>query len=196
VGNIVLVSSTGAQKSSILTPLYGAAKQGISNFARAMAGLREMEGIRVTAVAPGPTMSPLMYDHPEAIRFVDPEKDKLCSTDEIARGMMAVCFEEGEGGSEGSEGDVDADQGGDAGGGGGAGAGAGAGEQAKGGEEERERKKFFPPGTVLEVTHPNRWREVKLLNDPGPGPHAWTSRKDEAIVDVVKALEEDRKGAE
>ncbi|KAJ9504199.1 hypothetical protein LTR99_005871 [Exophiala xenobiotica] len=185
VGNIVLVSSTGAQKSSILTPLYGAAKQGISNFARAMAGLREMEGIRVTAVAPGPTMSPLMYDHPEAIRFVDPEKDKLCSTDEIARGMMAVCFEEGD-----ADEDVDADQGGDAGGGGGGGAGAG--EQAKGGGEER--KKFFPPGTVLEVTHPNRWREVKLLDDPGPGPHAWTSRKEEAIVDVVKALEEDRKG--
>jgi hypothetical protein len=189
VGNIVLVSSTGAQKSSILTPLYGAAKQGISNFARAMAGLREMEGIRVTAVAPGPTMSPLMYDHPEAIRFVDPEKDKLCSTDEIARGMMAVCFEEGDA----DEGDADADQGGDAGGRGGAGAGAGE-PQAEGGGRERERKRFFPPGTVLEVTHPNRWREVKLLNDPGPGPHAWTSRKDEAIVDVVKALEEDRKG--
>ena len=155
-GNIVLVSSTGAQKSSILTPLYGAAKQGISNFARAMAKLSEMEGIRVTAVAPGPTMSPLMYDHPEAIRFVDPDKDKLCSTAEIARGMMAVCFEDGSDG---------------------------------GGSSKR-----FPSGTVLEVTHPDRWREVSLLNDPGPGPHAWTSRKDEAIVDVVKALEEDRKG--
>lgn len=112
-----------------------------------MAPLYEMEGIRVTAVAPGPTMSPLMYDHPEAIRFVDPSKDKLCSTDEIARGMMAVGF-----------------------------------DTAK-----------FPPGTVLEVTHPDRWREVFLLNDPGPGPHAWTSRKDEAIVDIVKALEEDKR---
>ncbi|KAJ9644388.1 hypothetical protein H2204_001740 [Knufia peltigerae] len=151
-GNIVLVSSTGAQKSSILTPLYGAAKQGVSNFARAMAPLYDMEGIRVTAVAPGPTMSPLMYDHPEAIRFVDPDKDKLCSTDEIARGMMAVAF------------DV-------------------------------PNKNKYPPGTVLEVTHPDRWREVFLLNDPGPGPHAWTSRKNEAIVDVVKALEEDKKSA-
>ncbi|EXJ63877.1 hypothetical protein A1O7_00212 [Cladophialophora yegresii CBS 114405] len=144
-GNIILISSTGAQKASILTPLYGAAKQGISNFARAMAPLEKMENIRVTAVAPGPTMSPLMYDHPEAIRFVDPEKDKLASTDEIARGMMALCFD---------------------------------------GE--------FPAGTVLEVTHPDHWREVSLLNDPGPGAHAFTSRKDDAIVDVIAALDEDR----
>ena len=146
-GRIVLVSSTGAQKSSILTPLYGAAKQGISNFARCMAQLESMESIRVVAVAPGPTMSPLMYDHPEAIRFVDPIKDKLSSPDEIGRGMMAVCFDEGK----------------------------------------------FPAGTVLEVTHPDRWREVFLLNDPGPGAHAFTSRKEEAIVDIMAALDADRR---
>lgn len=146
-GRIVLVSSTGAQKSSILTPLYGAAKQGISNFARCMAQLQSMEDIRVVAVAPGPTMSPLMYDHPEAIRFVDPVKDKLSSPDEIGRGMMAVCFDD-----------------------------------------------KFPAGTVLEVTHPDRWREVFLLNDPGPAAHAFTSRKEEAITDIVAALDADRRG--
>jgi len=144
-GNVILISSTGAQKASILTPLYGAAKQGISNFARAMAPLQKMENIRVTAVAPGPTMSPLMYDHPEAIRFVDPEKDRLATTDEIARGMMALCLEG-----------------------------------------------KYPSGTVLEVTHPDRWREVSLLNDPGPGAHAFTSRKDDAIVDVIAALNADK----
>ncbi|KEF55623.1 uncharacterized protein A1O9_08373 [Exophiala aquamarina CBS 119918] len=146
-GRVVLVSSTGAQKSSILTPLYGAAKQGISNFARCMGQLQSMEGIRVVAVAPGPTMSPLMYDHPEAIRFVDPEKDKLSSPDEIGRGMMAVCFDD----------------------------------------------QKFPAGTVLEVTHPDRWREVFLLNDPGPAAHAFTSRKEDAIVDIIAALDNDRR---
>ncbi|OAP63779.1 hypothetical protein AYL99_03006 [Fonsecaea erecta] len=148
-GTIVLVSSTGAQKPSMLTPLYGAAKQGVSNLARGMARLQDMEDIRVVAVAPGPTMSPLMYDHPEALRFVDPDKDKLSTPDEIGRGMMAVAF-------------------------------------------DRER---FPPGTVLEVTHPDRWREVNLLNDPGPGPHAFTSRKEEGMADVYAALEADRKSA-
>ncbi|KIW87791.1 uncharacterized protein Z519_11765 [Cladophialophora bantiana CBS 173.52] len=148
-GIIVNVSSTGAQKPSMLTPLYGAAKQGVSNFTRGMARLQDMENIRVVAVAPGPTMSPLMYDHPEAMRFVDPEKDKLSHPDEIGRGMMAVAF-------------------------------------------DRER---FPPGTVLEVTHPDRWREVFLLNDPGPGPHAFTSRKEEGMADVYAALDTDRKSA-
>ncbi|KAH0842088.1 NAD-dependent 15-hydroxyprostaglandin dehydrogenase [Fonsecaea pedrosoi] len=146
-GIIVHVSSTGAQKPSMLTPLYGAAKQGVSNFTRGMARLQDLEGIRVVAVAPGPTMSPLMYDHPEALRFVDPDKDKLSTPDEIARGMMAVAF-------------------------------------------DRDR---FPPGTVLEVTHPDRWREVSLLNDPGPGPHAFTSRKEEGMADVYAALDADRK---
>jgi 3-hydroxybutyrate dehydrogenase len=147
-GIIVLVSSTGAQKASILTPLYQAAKAGISTFTRCMAKLTEMGGIRVVAVAPGPTMSPLMYDHPEAFRFVDPEKDRLASPDEIARGMMGVCFD-----------------------------------------------KKFPPGTVLEVTHQDRWREVALLNDPGPDASAWTSRKDEAISDVAAIIKADREGS-
>ncbi|KIX99003.1 uncharacterized protein Z520_05464 [Fonsecaea multimorphosa CBS 102226] len=146
-GIIVHVSSTGAQKPSMLTPLYGAAKQGISNFTRGMARLQDMENIRVVAVAPGPTMSPLMYDHPEAMRFVDPDRDKLAMPDEIARGMMAVAFDRGR----------------------------------------------FRPGTVLEVTHPDRWREVSLLNDPGPGPHAFTSRKEEGMADVYAALDADRK---
>jgi 3-hydroxybutyrate dehydrogenase len=146
-GVIILLSSTGAQKANILTPLYQASKAGISTFTRCMAKLTELAGIRVVAVAPGPTMSPLMYDHPEALRFVDPEKDRLASPDEIARGMMGVCFDN-----------------------------------------------KFPPGTVLEVTHPDRWREVSLLNDPGPDASAWTSRKGAAIADVIMAIEADREG--
>lgn len=145
-GRIILVSSTGAQKPSILTPLYGAAKQGISNLARGMEKLYDLAHIRVVACAPGPTMSPLMYDHPEAFRFVDPEKDRLASVEEVAHAMMAVTFDD----------------------------------------------KRFAPGTVLEVTAGDTWREVQLLNDPGPAAHAFTSRKEEAVVDIVKALEADR----
>lgn len=144
-GVIVFVSSTGAQKSSIITPLYQAAKHGISNFTRCMAKLKELGNIKVVAVAPGPTFSPLMYDHPEALRFVDPEKDSLAQPEEIGRGMMAIAFDD-----------------------------------------------KFPPGTVLEVTHPDKWREVFLLNDPGPQGSGWTSKKDEAISDVIAAIKADR----
>ena len=98
-------------------------------------------------------MSPLFLDHPEALKFVDLENDALCTTDEVARGMMGIIT-------------------------------------------ETER---FAPGTVLEVTHPDQWREVKLLNDPGPGggtsKNAWTSKKDAAIVDVLKEIEKDSEGA-
>ncbi|KAF9887644.1 hypothetical protein FE257_009737 [Aspergillus nanangensis] len=149
-GIIVHVSSTGAQKPSMFTPLYGAAKQGISNFVRCMAGLQDMEDIRVVAVAPGPTMSPLMYDHPEALKLVDQDKDQLCQPDEVGRAMMAVCF-------------------------------------------DREQ---FASGTVLEVTHPDCWRQVSLLNDPGPGLNAYTSNRKEGLVAVVAALDADRHSTE
>lgn len=114
--------------------------------------LFELTGIRCVAIAPGATLSPLFLDHPEAMRFIDPEKDALCTVSEVARAMMGLLT-------------------------------------------ETER---FVPGTVLEVTHPDRWREVKLLNDPGPGggsKSAWVSRKDEAIVDVIREIERDKAGA-
>lgn len=44
----------------------------------------------------------------------------------------------------------------------------------------------YKGGTILEVCHETRWREVSLLNDPGPqGPASLTSRKSEAIRDIA-----------
>ncbi len=52
----------------------------------------------------------------------------------------------------------------------------------------------FKPGTVLEVCDVDNWREVALLNDPGPrGPASEASKKSEAIADVKRFLEEDMK---
>jgi hypothetical protein len=93
-------------------------------------------------------MSPLFFDHPEAQRFVDFEKDKLCTPTDITRAMIALC-------------------------------------------QDDER---FPPGMVLEVTHPDQWREVFLLSDPGSPPASLTSNKERAIVNVITALEADRNG--
>ena len=51
----------------------------------------------------------------------------------------------------------------------------------------------YKPGTVLEVCDIDKWREVALLNDPGPsGPASTSSRKSEAIEDVKAFLEQDR----
>ncbi|OAP59577.1 hypothetical protein AYL99_06875 [Fonsecaea erecta] len=49
----------------------------------------------------------------------------------------------------------------------------------------------YKGGTVLEVCHETAWREVSLLNDPGPqGPASITSRKSEAIKDILPHLGE------
>lgn len=45
-------------------------------------------------------------------------------------------------------------------------------------------------GTVLEICHEDKWREVSLLNDPGPeGPASFTSRKKDALKDILKYLQ-------
>jgi 3-hydroxybutyrate dehydrogenase len=47
----------------------------------------------------------------------------------------------------------------------------------------------YKTGTVLEVCDVGNWREVALLNDPGPqGPASLTSRKKEALRDILPYL--------
>jgi 3-hydroxybutyrate dehydrogenase len=57
----------------------------------------------------------------------------------------------------------------------------------------------YKGGTVLEVCHESDWRLVSLLNDPGPqGPASLTSRKSEAVRDILRYLgrEEQTSGLE
>ena len=50
----------------------------------------------------------------------------------------------------------------------------------------------FKAGTVLEVCHEDKWREVSLLNDPGPqGPASQTSRKKDALQGILQFLQID-----
>lgn len=51
-------------------------------------------------------------------------------------------------------------------------------------------------GTVLEVNDIGGWREVQMLNDPGPQGHSKNPRKKavEAISFVKKVLEQDTAG--
>lgn len=53
----------------------------------------------------------------------------------------------------------------------------------------------YRAGTVLEVNDIGSWREVQLLNDPGPQGQSRLPRQKaaDAIVQVEKALEEDGK---
>jgi hypothetical protein len=55
----------------------------------------------------------------------------------------------------------------------------------------------YPAGTVLEVNDIDGWREVQLLNEPGPQGHSKNPRVKaaEAISLVQKALSEDAEGS-
>jgi 3-hydroxybutyrate dehydrogenase len=47
----------------------------------------------------------------------------------------------------------------------------------------------YKSGTILEVCEVGRWREVELLNDPGPsGPASKTSKKHEGLKDILPFL--------
>ena len=149
-GVILHISSIGAQKSSITTPLYQCSKHGISHFVRAMAPLDVMVGIRVIGVAPGVTRSPLFTDHPRAMAFVDESKDFMVTPEEIAKGMFAVATD-----------------------------------------------LKYPPGTILEVKDAESsggWREVFLLNDPGPqGKGTVSSNRDHELKNIMAILESEKK---
>ena len=54
----------------------------------------------------------------------------------------------------------------------------------------------YKSGTILEVCDIGNWREVSLLNDPGPrGPATFTSKKHEAIKSILPFLSKDGKAA-
>lgn len=94
-GVICFISSTSAQKASIITPLYQPSKHAISCFARSMAPLQELCGVRSCAVAPGLTASPMLLDSAEAMKLFDPERDRerLATPLAIAEGLMAVAMD-------------------------------------------------------------------------------------------------------
>lgn len=49
----------------------------------------------------------------------------------------------------------------------------------------------YAPGTILEVT--DKWREVSLLNDPGPqGRGTFTSNRDKVGEEVRRMLQAER----
>lgn len=54
----------------------------------------------------------------------------------------------------------------------------------------------YQAGTILEVNDIGGWREVQLLNDPGPQGHSKNARSKalEAISYVKEILAEDAKG--
>jgi hypothetical protein len=55
---------------------------------------------------------------------------------------------------------------------------------------------IYRPGTILEVCHETKWREVSLLGDSGPeGPASSTSRKKDAIRDIQRFISRDRDGS-
>lgn len=58
-GSIVNISSRSGVVSSLGTAPYGAAKGGMNNYTRSMAVDWAQDGIRVNAIAPGFTMTPL-----------------------------------------------------------------------------------------------------------------------------------------
>ncbi|KAI9927506.1 hypothetical protein MW887_003123 [Aspergillus wentii] len=88
-GAIVHVSSVAGQFASLSAPLYCIAKHGINAFVWAMASLEEMCGIRVVAVAPDATKSPLYNESALATQLAAANYSVL-ETETVAEAMFAV----------------------------------------------------------------------------------------------------------
>ncbi|ALJ19284.1 SDR family NAD(P)-dependent oxidoreductase [Microbacterium sp. No. 7] len=59
-GSILFTSSTAGVVASVSSPLYGAAKTALVGLVRSLGARYAAEGIRVNAIAPGPTSTPMI----------------------------------------------------------------------------------------------------------------------------------------
>lgn len=59
-GSILFTSSTAGVVASVSSPLYGAAKTALVGLVRSLGARYAAEGIRVNAIAPGPTATPMI----------------------------------------------------------------------------------------------------------------------------------------
>ena len=89
-GNYLAVASIAAYLHSIETPLYMASKAALVSFIKSLGGLRDILGIRVAALCPGPVHTPMF--EPEWNRKLDP-KDIALTADDCARGGLGVIQE-------------------------------------------------------------------------------------------------------
>lgn len=93
-GSLIHISSIAAQRPVFTSPLYVAAKSGISNFVRSLAELetppKGLSSIRVTAVAPGVIKTPLWTDNPDKIKMIDSAKDVWVEPEEVAAVMLSL----------------------------------------------------------------------------------------------------------
>ncbi|MFD0313123.1 SDR family NAD(P)-dependent oxidoreductase [Streptomyces flavalbus] len=64
-GAIVNTSSVGSLRANPLLPAYGAAKRGVNSLTASAAATYGPEGIRVNAIAPGATLTEMMYEWDE-----------------------------------------------------------------------------------------------------------------------------------
>ncbi|ROV93630.1 hypothetical protein VMCG_08081 [Cytospora schulzeri] len=92
---IIHISSVAGQMPNFNAPLYAASKFAVTGFVRSLANLDEKYGVRVNAIAPGIVRTPLWFEHPEKMVYIDPEQDGWVTPDECAVAMLR-CVEEGD----------------------------------------------------------------------------------------------------
>lgn len=98
-GSVVHISSIAAQGNSLMVPLYNASKAAISSFVRSLANLenprnKNIQPIRVTAVAPGVVKTPLWTDNPDKLYWVSEGKDLWITPEDVAERMLELVTKE------------------------------------------------------------------------------------------------------
>lgn len=92
---VVHIGSVAGQMPNFNAPIYGASKFAIHGLVRSLAPLEGAVGVRVAAVAPGVVRTPLWEEHPEKMKYLDPEQDGWVTPDEVAMAMLRCVEEEG-----------------------------------------------------------------------------------------------------
>lgn len=93
-GNLLHVSSIAGHTVSLGSPLYFATKHGLTALVRSLGDLKETLGVRVSAVAPGAVMTPMLLEDPSKKMFLaDGGRELLLDPEEVARAMLQLCVD-------------------------------------------------------------------------------------------------------
>lgn len=90
-GTVLIISSISGLRGNYGAPMYCATKFAMIGFVRSMAEAEKREGLRVMAVCPGLTHTPLWWDRPDTMNDFRYEPQHAMSPTDVAERMVEMC---------------------------------------------------------------------------------------------------------
>jgi hypothetical protein len=90
-GTVLIISSISGLRGNYGAPMYCATKFAMIGFVRSLAEAEKREGLRVMAICPGLTHTPLWSERPDTMNDFGYEPEHTMSPTDVAERMIEMC---------------------------------------------------------------------------------------------------------